>query len=363
MQASFLAALLIGLGLAACQGVERDDNPNGDAGTDLDTDTDTDTDVDSDSDTDTDSDTDFDAGADASVIDMDCTACPSVGPTVENMICALDVCDTDVLVQNEFEALTAPTTFTVEDAYEAVERFGATTNELAPKKNDSYALMATGLAVGTAHSTQGSYTGIDDPWADEAALTYDGMEWRLAMVAPEGAKAFRFKYVFFSEEYDDFISTQYNDKFYVLLEAGSTNEGAMTLINFTACREPDAYWDFICAPDYPGCEEDEKYCYIAINSAFSDCCWYDGCPDGYSSTVGTDITGTGFECASDMTTDGDLTGSSTGWLQTSWPIEGGEMFSLTFHIHDTGDGVLDSEVLLDAFEFLKDPEIGTIPIE
>jgi hypothetical protein len=355
---------------AACQGAEGNDHPDGGAGTDADTDTDTDTGSDTDTgpDTDTgsdaDTDADADAGADAAVIDMDCSACPSAGGTLENMICAIDMCDTDVLVQNDYVAVTAPTVFTAEDTYEAVERFGAPTNGLAPKKNDSYALMATGYATGTAHSTQGSSTGIPDPWATlETALTYDVMEWRLAMVAPEGAKAFRFKYVFFSEEYDEYISSIFNDKFYVFLEAGSTNEGALTLINFTACREPDAYWDFVCEPGYPGCEEGEKYCYIAINSAFSDCCWYDGCPGGYSSTVGTDIAGTGFECGDPPGTDGSAYGSSTGWLQTSWPIEGGEMFSLTFHIHDTSDGVWDSEVVLDAFEFLKDPEIGTVPIE
>ena len=42
-------------------------------------------------------------------------------------------------------------------------------------------------------------------------------------------------------------------------------------------------------------------------------------------------------------------GSSTGWLTTTWPIEAGEPFTLTLHIHDTGDGQLDSLVLIDNF--------------
>lgn len=49
---------------------------------------------------------------------------------------------------------------------------------------------------------------------------------------------------------------------------------------------------------------------------------------------------------------------------TSWPINPGETLTLTFHIHDTGDGVLDSKVILDSFQFLYDftvPE--TSPIE
>ena len=364
-------AILASLAALACEGVDDPDTgPDADADSDsdtgADTDTDVDTDADTDADTDTDTDSDSDAGADASVIEMDCSECPGVGPTLNNMICAFDMCDPTVLVQNELEALVALSYFTVEDTYQAVERFGATTNDLAPMKNDSYALLATGYAEGTSHSTAGvGYSeGIPDPWADgETSLTFDGMEWRLAMVAPEEAKAFRFKYVFFSEEYDDWISTEYNDKFYVFLEAGSTSDGETTLINFTDCRDPDVYYDFICEAGYPGCEAGDKYCFIAINSAFSDCCWYAGCPEGVSSDVGTDIAGTGYECAADLAGEDETTGSSTGWLQTSWPIEGGEMFTLTFHIHDTDDGALDSEVILDALEFLEEPEQGTVPIE
>ena len=59
-------------------------------------------------------------------------------------------------------------------------------------------------------------------------------------------------------------------------------------------------------------------------------------------------TGTGFD------RDG-----STGWLRTSWPIEGGEVFTLTFSIHDEGDGIYDSLVILDNFRFHEHPAVGT----
>lgn len=100
-------------------------------------------------------------------------------------------------------------------------------------------------------------------------------------------------------------------------------------------------------------------CYIAINTALSECCWYDGCPDG---TWTTDISGTGYSCAALAFLDGDSTGSSTGWLTTSWPIQPEEVFSLTFHVHDTGDGAFDSEVILDNFRWHSDPTTpGTEP--
>ncbi len=42
---------------------------------------------------------------------------------------------------------------------------------------------------------------------------------------------------------------------------------------------------------------------------------------------------------------------STGWLRTNWPIQGGEEFTLTFSIHDEGDAIYDSLVLIDNFRW------------
>jgi hypothetical protein len=351
---------------AGCVGVDRDGSGDADSDTDdagSDAGPDTDSDSDSDSDSDADSDAGPDSDQDASVIAMDCSGCGADGGALEEMICAFDMCDHELLVQNQYSSLMPADLCDIETTYQAVARFGGVTNDLEPRKNDSYALMATGPATGTAHTSQCTSGNAEDPWAEnETAPIYDAMEWHIMLQAPAEAKAFRFKYVFFSEEYDDFISTSFNDKFYVFLEAASTNEAVPTLINFTECREPGTYWDFICGADDVACEEGEKYCYIAINSAFSDCCWYDGCP-GFDPATRTDITGTGYECAPDELSDSNFSGSSTGWLQTSWPIDGGETFALTFHIHDTSDGIYDSEVILDAFEFLKDPEQGTVPVD
>jgi hypothetical protein len=287
------------------------------------------------------------------------------------MVCAIDLCDEGVVLDQTYEAVTPLGTMcTLEDTYEAVSHFGNTTNGLAPQLNDSYALMASGLAEGTEHTTWcDDMTGTSDPYSSETFTIYDVVEWRLTIQAPEGAESLRFKYVFLCEEYDDFISSSYNDKFYAILEAPSTNGGSPTIINYTECRDPSVYVDF----EAPECDLPSGYCcYIAVNSAFSECCWYPNgsfyapnpedppCPDGFATT---DISGTGFECASSSMEDGPHMGSSTGWLQTAWPIEGGETFSITFHIHDTSDGVYDAEVILDAFEFLGYYEQGTTPIE
>jgi hypothetical protein len=189
---------------------------------------------------------------------------------------------------------------------------------------------------------------VDDSFSDDSM--HDVMEWRLDLLAPDWAAGFRVHYVFFSEEYDEWIGTAYNDKFYMILESGQTNDGAPTVINFTECRDPDDYWDFECQSWNTFCEEGDKLCFIAINAGESECCWYDGCPDG---TAETDIGGTGFECAESQAADNAEHGSSTGWQITEWPVEGGEEFAITFHLHDTADGIQDSEVILDSFEFVE----------
>ena len=342
------------------------DGGDTDADSDTDADTDTDTDADSDSDSDSDSDTDTDTGSDTAVIPMDCSGCPPVGSNLEAMICAIDLCDTDLVLSNEYWSLNEPGEgdCEVEDTYEAVARFGDSTNDLAPRLNDSYALMATGPATGVSHSTWCfQYSDYYDDFAEgDNTPIYDAVEWELIVTAPEEAEAFRFKYVFFSEEYDDYIGS-INDMFYAMLEAGSTNNGNPTVVNFTACRNPEDHYDFKCdeeMADKFGCTDGEFYCYLTVTSALSECCWYQGCSDGFATT---DISGTGFECAPSEMEDSDMYGSSTGWLQTAWPIDGGETFKLTFHIHDSSDGIFDSEVIIDSFQFLSSKEQGTVHVE
>ncbi len=328
-------------------------------------DTDIDAGADSDSDTDSDGDSDVDGGP----IEMDCSNCSAVGPSLDNMVCAVDLCDTDVVLGNSYDSpgefdtdVDAGWGCALEDTYEAVARFGGDSNHLEPKLNASYALMASGLATGTVHSTWCDDMSVllFDEWSSDGYNIHDVMEWKLTLKAPDDAKSFKFKYVFFSEEFDEYIGLEFNDKFYVILEAPSTNGEAPTVINFTECREPSIHYDFICGTQHNDCTLGERYCYIAVNSALSECCWYNGCLDGFA---GTDIAGTGYECAASEIDDLDMNGSSTGWLQTAWRIMGGETFTITFHIHDTNDGIFDSEVILDSFEFLRTAASGTVIIE
>jgi hypothetical protein len=221
--------------------------------------------------------------------------------------------------------------------------------------------------------------GVPDPFSPSQPNMCEAVEWALNLVAPDNAKSFSFDYIFFSTEYDEYVGSKYNDRFYVLLEADSTNQGARTVINFTKCRNSFTNGDFTCSEDMTGCTIGETYCYIAVNTALSECCWLGDCS---ADQPRTDITGTGFECAPEAEDEcsvvrpdgtcefeeqnggGVSYGSSTGWLRTVWNIEPGESFRLTFHIHDTADSKFDSEVILDNFKFrTKTTKPGTGHIE
>ena len=53
------------------------------------------------------------------------------------------------------------------------------------------------------------------------------------------------------------------------------------------------------------------------------------------------------------TTKSSTNGGATGWLTSQAPVNAGETFTLELMIWDTGDGVLDSSVLLDNFTWAE----------
>ncbi|MCP4680440.1 MAG: hypothetical protein GY854_34145 [Deltaproteobacteria bacterium] len=368
-------ALVISL-MIACTDNNRDNTPDGSL------DDDTGQDTGGDSDTDADSDNDGDAGANEdsgfTEIIPDCGNCVGVGKELDNMLCAIDLCDPNAVLTQDYSSPKVKAG-KLARSRAAIERFGDAANDLEPLLNGSYAVISTGFHDSKIHNdvlNDGPLwniygQGVEDPFAptDEVWPAYDVVEWKIRIKAPSNANGFRLHYVFFSAEYEEYIDSFANDKFYIFIEgAKSTNNGARTVTNFAECRNPSVYSDFTCSAEQAAagtCKEDEKYCFIAINTAFSECCWHNGCTEGVGPT---NIDGTGFECG-DSSNDylGDYSqghkyGSSTGWLYTEWPVEPGEEFSLIFHLHDTADGIYDSQVIIDKFLFVSDAEAGTGPM-
>lgn len=261
--------------------------------------------------------------------------CPGqcTGATIDAYLCAMEMCLGPSLLGAN---VSSPTGDDTNGTWAAVNHFGNPGNDLAPFGGNSYALLASGPATGTSHSMDICCGGTNsDPYAKDGFETYDNIEFKVTLVAPVSAIGFAMDYIFLSEEYEEWIGSSFNDKFYILLKAPQTTGNQKSVINFTDCSDPGQYHDFVDP------QTGEKQCYIAINTAFSEPC----------SAVQTNIDGTGFSCGP----GDDAHGSSTGWLTTSWPIKGNEQFELTFHIHDSSDGIYDSEVILDNFHFLSTP--------
>ncbi len=142
---------------------------------------------------------------------------------------------------------------------------------------------------------------------------YDLHQITFELTAPADAQSFSFDFNYFSAEYPEFIQQDYNDTFYAIIEADSTNSGASTNISFDAKNHT--------------IEVDNNYFEGQFHPIPN---W-----------------GTGFD-----------DNGSTGWLRTSWPIKGGEQFKLTFSVHDEGDAVYDSMVLLDNFQWHTFDAVG-----
>ncbi|MBI5610401.1 MAG: choice-of-anchor L domain-containing protein [Deltaproteobacteria bacterium] len=143
---------------------------------------------------------------------------------------------------------------------------------------------------------------------------YDVHQVVLQLRAPADARSFSFDFNFFSAEYPEYVHQDFNDTFYAILQAASTNGGATTNIAFD--------------PNRRSIEVDNNY----FQNKFHPI------PNA----------GTGFGA------DG-----STGWLRTSWPIQPGEEFILTFSVHDEGDAIYDSLVVLDNFAFHTYAAVGS----
>ena len=255
-------------------------------------------------------------------IEPNCTGV-CTGSTVDAMLCGMEMCYPDNLLS---ASIASPTGDNVTGYWTALAHWGAANNDLVPYAGNSYTILGTGLWSATDH--EGSFgslgSGVADPYSTSGEQMFDAVELRLILRAPPGATGFSLDYIFMSAEYEEFIGSQYNDKFYIVLKAPQTTANQKKIVNFTNCSDPGGYHDFML--------DGQPWCYIAINTAFSEPC----------TNVQTNINGTWHQCPY---------GSSTGWLSTSWPIQPNEQFELTFHIHDTADDVWDSHVVIDNFRW------------
>jgi hypothetical protein len=167
----------------------------------------------------------------------------------------------------------------------------------------------------TGHPKTSSLCPASEPVATNA---HDGVALVLKIRVPSTAKSLSFTHQLLTADTGSSVCSQYNDGFVVLMDPKPAGTNGNIVVD--ALGDPVG----INSPSLlractPGV-------YKGINFA---------CPLGTAS-----LAGTGF--------DGK---SSTGWLRTTVPVTGGTDVTLRFAIWDSGDGILDSTVLLDELAF------------
>ena len=122
---------------------------------------------------------------------------------------------------------------------------------------------------------------------------------------PAGAFGFAIDYNYHSMDYPQWICTQFGDGFAILVERNGTN----TSVSLDSMGNP-----------------------VTSNAAFFAVT---------SNSNADQLVGTGFEA-----------NGATGWLSSAVPALPGEVITLRVYIWDSGDGIIDSTVLLDNFRWL-----------
>jgi hypothetical protein len=158
--------------------------------------------------------------------------------------------------------------------------------------------------------------------------------------APTNAKSLKFNLNFYTYEFPNFVCSTFNDFFVAILDPHPQNQ-------------PDGNISF-----------DQEGNLISVNAGFLQVCTPQmaggknfSCPLGPEQLMGTGYDEDGFGGS------GGTNSAATGWLQTTSPITPGTDVQLLFAIWDSGDGVLDSTVLLDNFAFdVTGADTATTPI-
>ena len=164
---------------------------------------------------------------------------------------------------------------------------------ITPQAGSDFAWLYTGdVSVGPESGTDIKPFGAK---GDRSTLT-------LELDAPSTANSLVFDFYFLSAEYPEYVGSSYNDKF----QANVTGSA----------------WSGNAAQDSGGND-------ISVNSVL------------FAVTSATDLAGTDFENV----------GGGTGWLPTVVPVDPGTTVTLELTVFDVGDGILDSAVALDAFDW------------
>lgn len=293
----------------------------------------------------------------------------SAGSSAEDFAHALGICDEASkrgfgLVSASFSQGYNVTDAPKEEQHGVLSKFG---NVLRPREGAKLGVLSTGFAQEFDSGSEpfdpgkswwgtlgGGGAGRVPPGFPKGAdgclqsnEVNDVISLKLTLTAPKNATGFKFDFNFHSSEWPKYICSEFNDGFVAYLSAKGFNGGTPDNISFDSKKNP-----------------------VSVNNGFFDRCTpgtKTGCLGGKEETsiceAGTnELEGTGFGVQSlgcGITLKKATQGGATGWLSSQASVNGGETFTLELMIWDSGDGSLDSSVLLDNFQWIGGQVVET----
>jgi hypothetical protein len=232
-----------------------------------------------------------------------------------------------------------------------------------PKEGKRIFVISTGLArspkdegytdptsiAGIGSGGTGTASGLPDGYPKDApscqgvsgyetsTQAFDSAGLYVKIRVPSNAKSFSYEHFFLTQEFPRWVCSKYNDFFVTLMTptpAGleDANIAFDSKGNTIGVNSGDLFQ--VCNPgDYD----------IADGAANRH---YD-CPQGPKALKGTGKRYEGFSFLGQT----QPPSGGTGWLTTTAPVTGGQEITLHFTVWDSGDGALDSTVLLDNFQW------------
>jgi len=171
---------------------------------------------------------------------------------------------------------------------------------------------------------------------------------------PSNAKAFSYEHFFLTQEVPDWVCTEYND-FFVTLMTPTPPGLEDANIAFDSQNNPIGVNSGLFRVCKAGDYDIGKSSSLGGGGGVSR---YFDCPDGNKRLKGT---GPRYEGQGGLIST--KPGGGTGWLTTTAPVTGGQEITLLFTVWDSGDGNLDSTVMLDNFQWELESAgtVGTTP--
>ncbi len=225
-----------------------------------------------------------------------------------------------------------------------LDAFGSSSS---PQEGERFLALSSGTARQPGHPDYVTVQGFDKGYTSSTPAgypkespacvgvttgpTHDDVALEVTLRAPPNAESLAFDFNFYTFEWPIFVCSEFNDFFLAFMDPA-----------------PEGQSDGNISFDSLGNV-------VSVNNALVRVC---SCAGGAPCSAPPDNPIISYDCEegpAELAQTGFEGSAATSWLVTRAPVEPDEEVSLRWTIYDSGDGVLDSTVIIDNFRWLGDP--------